>query len=52
MIFLMRDDDIRGLSGTDNRQKEFDLRSFIPSLMSDISQYWHGFAEKCFALSG
>jgi hypothetical protein len=46
-----REDELRGGDGAENVAKEYGLRSFIPSSMTDTDQYWHGVAEKCFALS-
>jgi hypothetical protein len=46
-----REDEIWGIDGAEDRQKEFGLWSFIPSSPTDIDQYWHGAAEKCLALS-
>jgi hypothetical protein len=49
--YLAREDEIQGIDGAENGEKEFGLRSFIPSALTDTDQYWHGVAEKCFALS-
>jgi hypothetical protein len=49
--YFARENEIRERDGGENGEKEYGLRSFIPASMTDIDQYWHGVAEKCFALS-
>jgi hypothetical protein len=49
--YLARENEIRGIDGAENGEKEFGLRSFIPWALRDTDQYWHAVAEKCFALS-
>jgi hypothetical protein len=49
--YFAREDELRGIDGTEEGAKEFGLRSFIPSSLTDTDQYWHAVAEKCFALS-
>jgi hypothetical protein len=46
-----REDEIRAMDGNDNLEKDFGLRSFIPSSTIDRDQYERNVAEKCFALS-
>jgi hypothetical protein len=46
-----REDEIRERDGDGNGRKEYGLRSFIPASVIDRDQYWHGVAEKYFALS-
>jgi hypothetical protein len=46
-----REDEMRGIDGAEDGQKEFGLSLFIPSSLTDVNQYWHNVAEKCFALS-
>jgi hypothetical protein len=48
---LAREDEFRRIDGDENGEKEFGLRSFIPSALTDTDQYWHAVAEKCFAIS-
>jgi hypothetical protein len=48
---LAREDGIRGVDGAEDGQKEFGLKSFIPSSPTYADQCWHSVAEKCFALS-
>jgi hypothetical protein len=49
--YLAWEDEIRGIYGAENDEKEFGLRSFIPVAVTDTDQYWHVVTEKCFALS-
>jgi hypothetical protein len=45
------EDGIRGIDRYESGQEEFELRIFLLSSMTGTDQYWHGVAEKCFALS-
>jgi hypothetical protein len=46
-----REDEIRAMGNDDSPEKEFGFQSFLLSSITDTDQYWHGVAEKCFALS-
>jgi hypothetical protein len=39
------------LDGKDNGKKEFSVRSFVLSSMTDVTRWSHALVEKCFALS-
>jgi hypothetical protein len=48
---LAREDEVKREGYRDNQSNEFGLRSFIPSSVTDMDQYWHGVKEKCFAFT-
>jgi hypothetical protein len=45
-----REDEIRGDLG-DSNLKEYGLRTFIPSSLTDSNEYWKEVATKCFTIS-
>jgi hypothetical protein len=48
---LAREDEVRGEGNLDNLVNEFELRSLIPSSITDTDQYREGVKEKCFAVA-